>query len=117
MQAETALQNAIRLAVSKAFGAQVVLFRNQAGRYQTDAGAWITYGVGGPGASDLLGWAVVDGRAVFVAIEVKVPGQKPRADQAHFLQVVADAGGIAGCACSVDEALAILHGSMPSLAP
>jgi hypothetical protein len=117
MQAETALQNAIRLAISRTFGAQVVLFRNQTGRYQTDAGAWVTYGVGGPGAADLLGWATVDGRALFVAIEVKVPGQKPRASQAHWLSVVQAAGGIAGCATSVDEALAILHGSMPSLAP
>jgi hypothetical protein len=42
VQAETALQNAIRLAISREFGAQVVLFRNQTGRYQTDAGAWVT---------------------------------------------------------------------------
>ena len=115
MQAETALQNEIRLAISKAFSSQVVLFRNQTGRYQTDAGAWVTYGVGGPGASDLLGWATVDGIARFVAIEIKVPGQKPRKDQAHFLQVVQAAGGIAGCATSVDEALAILHGFIPPI--
>ncbi len=117
MQAETALTAAIRLAISRSFGAQVVLFRNQVGKYQTADGNWIAYGVGGGGAADLIGWATVDGIARFVAIEVKVPGQKPRADQAHFLATVTAAGGIAGCACSVDEALAILHGSMPSLAP
>jgi hypothetical protein len=117
MQAETALQNAIRLAISRTFGAQVVLFRNQVGKYQTADGNWIAYGVGGGGAADLIGWATVDGRAVFVAIEIKVPGQRPRKDQAHFLATVQAAGGIAGCACSVEEALAILYGSLPSPAP
>jgi hypothetical protein len=110
MQQETALQNAIRLAISRTFGAQVTLFRNQVGAHQTADGAWIRYGVGGPGGSDLLGWATIDGVARFLAIEIKVPGQKPRKDQAHFLATVQAAGGIAGCVCSVDEALAILHG-------
>ena len=112
MQAETALQNAIRLAISRTFGARVVLFRNQVGKYEGPNGQWITYGVGGPGASDLLGWATVDGVARFVAIEVKVPGQKPRKDQTHFLQAVQAAGGIAACVTSVDEALAILHSAL-----
>jgi len=116
MQAESALQNQIRLAISKEFGPRVTLFRNAVGKHQTDTGAWVAYGLA-PGSPDLVGWATVDGVARFVAIEVKVPGQKPRADQAHFLATVQAAGGIAGCACSVEEALAILHGSMPSLAP
>jgi hypothetical protein len=108
MQAETRLQSEIRIAVSKAFGAQVTLFRNQTGAHQTADGAWIRYGVGGPGGADLLGWATVDGVARFVAIEVKSPGGRLRKDQRHFLDTVTAAGGLAGVAHSVDEALAIL---------
>jgi len=44
----------------------------------------------------------------FVAIEVKVPGEHPTEIQQKFLDKVANAGGISGCAHSVIEAFDIL---------
>lgn len=51
------------------------------------------------GVSDLLG--IYRGR--FMAIEVKVPKKYPSKDQKSFLQDVADAGGIAIVARSVED--------------
>lgn len=39
----------------------------------------------------------------FLAIEVKKPGEKPRADQESFLQDIRDQGGIALCVHSLRE--------------
>jgi hypothetical protein len=51
------------------------------------------------GVSDLLGiW-----KARFIAIEVKVPKQYPSKEQKQFLKDVADAGGIAVLARSVED--------------
>lgn len=55
------------------------------------------------GSSDLIGWTTVEitpemvGRkvAVFTAVEVKVPGKRPTAEQVNFLAQVRTAGGIA----------------------
>jgi hypothetical protein len=112
LQGETSIQNQIRIAIPREFKGSVVMFRNQVGRHET-ANGWISYGLG-PGSSDLVGWATIDGIARFVAIEVKPPGGRLRKDQAHFLATVAAAGGIAGVARSVDEALAILHSAIPT---
>ena len=57
-----------------------------------------------PGSADLIG--IYKGR--FVAMEVKLPGQKPRPDQVRFLQHVEDMGGIAGVVTSVEDALELL---------
>jgi hypothetical protein len=69
--------------------------------------AWKIHG--GPfqaaGIPDILG--CYDGR--FFGIEVKQPGGKATALQALTLRRIADAGGLAGVACSVDEARAILE--------
>ncbi len=80
----------------------------------------VTYGVGPNGASDLIGFARIKvtpdmvGRelAIFVAVEVKVPGEKPRPDQEAFIRLVQAAGGLAGSATSESEAMALL--SLPS---
>jgi hypothetical protein len=61
-----------------------------------------------PGSPDLVGWAIIDDRAIFVGLEVKLPGEKPRPDQRHFLETIRSAGGIAGVVTSVDEALTLL---------
>lgn len=69
-----------------------------------------------PGTSDLIGHHTVTitpdmvGRqvAVFVAIEAKDRGRLTPAQRA-FLLAVHRAGGIAGCARSVDDARAILE--------
>lgn len=96
-----------------------ILFRNNVGAAKTDHGM-IQYGVGGPGASDLIGYvpviitpAMVGKRvAVFAAVEVKAPGAHTDparlAKQQHFVGTVKAAGGIAGFADSLQAALAIL---------
>lgn len=76
----------------------------------------VTFGLS-PGSPDLVGWKTVEVTAdmigqrlaVFVGIEVKMPGEKPRADQAHWLAQLEQAGGVAGVATSTDEAVDILR--------
>ena len=57
------------------------------------------------GQSDLIGWTR-DGR--FAAIEVKVGRNRATEAQAAFLAAVKAAGGVAGVARSIDDAMAIL---------
>lgn len=71
----------------------------------------VTFGFG-PGTSDIIGWrsrVITDedvGKrvAVFVAFEVKTKTGRPTAGQKAFIEVVQEAGGIAGIVRSVDEA-------------
>ena len=103
IQKETRIQNEIRLAVSQQCP-HVTLWRNSIGTFKTQDGKWVQAGLPA-GSSDLIG--ICNGR--FVAIEVKLPGQKPRPDQANFLEHVKKMGGIAGVATSVQEAIDILE--------
>ena len=107
VQKETRLQNEIRLAVSEQCP-HVTLWRNSVGTFKTQDGKFVQAGLP-PGSADLIGVASIDGTGIFVAIEVKLPGQKPRPDQVRFLEHVAKMGGIAGVATSVDEAIALLR--------
>ena len=67
----------------------------------------------GAGSPDLVGYKKVtvtpdmvgQDLAVFVGIEIKMPGKKPRADQKHWLDHLAASGGIAGFVTSEDQAL------------
>ncbi len=100
-----------------AFGAR--LFRNNVGvaRYTDSAGHThrVVYGLC-PGSSDLVGWHPITikpedvGRqvAVFVAIEVKMPSRTASQKQSRFIRAVRKAGGFAGVARNLDEALAII---------
>ena len=81
----------------------MTLWRNSVGTFKTQDGKWVQAGLP-PGSADLIG--ICNGR--FVAIEVKLPGQKPRPDQVQFLEHVKKMGGIAGVATSPEEAIAIL---------
>ena len=64
------------------------------------------------GSSDLLGWNSIEitqdmvGKkvAVFLAIEVKVPGENPTKEQANFLEQVKNAGGYALVCTNAEEA-------------
>lgn len=58
------------------------------------------------GGSDIIGIAP-DGR--FLAVEVKTPTGRIRPEQTVFLDVVRKAGGIAGVARSVEEALRLIQ--------
>lgn len=60
------------------------------------------------GSSDLIGYTVRDGVAVFTAIEVKTKTGRATAEQRNFLDVVDHAGGIAGLVRSVEDAQALL---------
>ncbi len=76
----------------------------------------MTFGVGSPGGSDLIGYRRVTvtpemvGREmpVFAAIEVKTAKGRATKDQLRFIEHIRNAGGIAGVARSVDEARLIL---------
>lgn len=63
--------------------------------------------IGTPGESDIMGHRIADGKALY--IEVKLPGESPRANQQKFLDAMTRAGAIAGCAHSVEEALDIVR--------
>jgi len=96
------------------------IFRNNVGIAQYPDGSKVEYGLC-RGSSDLIGWrsiivtpAMVGKRlAVFTAIEVKVPGvrtdRKRLEQQADFIAAVRLAGGLAGFATSVPEAVAIVE--------
>ena len=68
-----------------------------------------------PGSSDLIGWRTVTitpdmvGQriAVFTSIEVKTPTGRVKPEQQQWLDAVQAAGGIAGVARSVEDALRI----------
>lgn len=74
----------------------------------------MTFGLA-KGSADLIGWTtrtitpemVGTQVAVFTSIEVKTPTGRLRPEQKQWLDVVQAAGGIAGVARSVDEALRI----------
>ena len=74
------------------------------GQFFTKYGAIVN--IGKNGESDIFGHRISDGKAIY--IEVKLPGETPRQDQDKFLKAMRAAGAIAGCAHSVEEALAIV---------
>lgn len=103
MKREQNIQKLIMLALSEA---GCIIWRNNIGSYTTADGAFIRYGVGGVGGSDLIGIHKPTGR--FLAIEVKTSKGKPSAAQLNFIQQVIASGGIAGIARSPEDALKLL---------
>ena len=105
MSREADLYGPILIALSRA-GHRA--FRNHVGVSGHASGNVVRHGLPA-GSSDLIGWTS-DG--LFLAIEVKRPGWKPtpkwrESRQAAFLRAVTAAGGRAGVATSVTEAMAI----------
>lgn len=101
---ERNIQNGIRIEAAK-FGC--ILMRNNNGVLKDRTGSYVAYGLG-PGTSDLIGWTLVNGQAVFTAVEVKRPGKKPTDKQMAFIAQVEAAGGIsclATCLADVHEAV------------
>ena len=104
-------QNQIRLGCSKG---DTRLFRNNNGALMDQNGRLVKFGLA-PGSSDLIGWKTVKissqdvGKEIaqFVAIEVKDKG-KATDQQTKFINAVRGAGGIAGIAKSISDALALL---------
>lgn len=103
MKQETALQNEIIAALCR----NGCIARNHTvGNFFTQYGGRVK--VGTDGESDIMGHRSSDGKAFY--IEVKLPGNEPKKHQQNFLDAMEKAGAIAGCAHSVEEALAIVKG-------
>lgn len=93
---ESRIQSEIMLAAPR-FG--VRLWRYQTGKYQLPDGRWV--GSGFPGAADLWGIRLRDGK--FVAVEVKSKTGRVGPQQAEFLKMIRECNGIAGICRSVDD--------------
>ena len=113
---EQSIQQHIRIACST--GA-TRLFRNNTGTLRDQHGRPVQFGLC-KGSADLIGWKQVTVTpemvgttvAVFLSIEVKAPTGRIRTEQQAWLDTVQAAGGIAGVARSVEDALRIMtaHG-------
>lgn len=112
--AETTIQQQIRLALGT--HPQARLFRNQTGQLpDPKTGRPVQFGLA-RGSADLIGWRTVEvtpdmvGQrlAVFTSIEVKTPTGRLTPQQRNWLDAVLKAGGIAGVARSVGDALRIV---------
>jgi len=68
---------------------------------------FINVGIGGKGGADLIGMGP---GGLFLSIEVKQPGQRPRPDQRKWRDMVLDRDGLAGTAHNVEEAGLIISG-------
>jgi hypothetical protein len=119
--AETTLQQQIRLALGTRPDAR--LFRNQVGSLPDPrTGRLVTFGLA-RGSADLIGWRTItigpehigQRLAVFTSIEVKTPTGRICPEQHHWLAAVQGAGGIAGIARSVPDALRIVTESLQPL--
>lgn len=84
------------------------LFRNNCGALQDASGRWVHYGLA-DGSSDLIGWTVRNGVAVFTALEVKSAKGRVTPEQQQFIDAVREAGGIAGVCRSVGDAELLLR--------
>ena len=109
---EQRIQQEIRLTCSTR---DTRLFRNNTGTLRDANGRPVQFGLC-KGSADLIGWKRVTvtpemvGQqvAVFLSIEVKTPTGRLRPEQQQWLDAVQAAGGIAGVARSVEDALRIV---------
>jgi len=109
---EQTIQQHIRLACSIG---TCRLFRNNTGTLRDINGRPVSFGLC-KGSADLIGWRTVTitpemvGQqiAVFTSIEVKSSSGRVKPEQQQWLNAVQAAGGIAGVARSVEEAMDLL---------
>ena len=109
---EQQIQQQIRLTCSRG---PVRLHRNNTGTLRDANGRPVQFGLA-KGSADLIGWTtreitadMVGQRvAVFTSIEVKTATGRVSPEQRQWLEAVQTAGGIAGVARSVDDALRIV---------
>ena len=112
MASEQSIQQHIRLACSTG---DTRLFRNNTGTLKDQRGRPVQFGLC-KGSADLIGYRTVTitpdmvGQqvAVFLSIEVKTPTGRIRPEQQAWLETIQAAGGIAGVARSVEDALRIV---------
>jgi len=113
MPSEQTIQQHIRLACSIG---TCRLFRNNTGTLRDINGRPVSFGLC-KGSADLIGWRSVTitpemvGQqiAVFTSIEVKSSSGRVKPEQQQWLNTVQAAGGIAGVARSVEEAMDLLR--------
>jgi len=109
---EQTIQQHIRLACSIG---NCRLFRNNTGTLRDQHGRPVQFGLC-KGSADLIGWTsrtitpemVGQQIAVFTSIEVKSSSGRVKPEQQQWLNAVQAAGGIAGVARSVGEAMDLL---------
>ena len=116
MASEQSIQQHIRIACSTG---DTRLFRNNTGTLRDQHGRPVQFGLC-KGSADLIGYRTITitpdmvGQqvAVFTSIEVKTPAGRIRPEQQAWMDTVQAAGGIAGVARSVEDALRIVtaHG-------
>ena len=115
--AETELQQRIRLALG--LRSDLRLFRNQVGQLPDPrTGRPVQFGLA-RGSADLIGWRTItitpdmvgQRLAVFTSLEVKTPTGRLTPAQHNWLGAVRSAGGVAGVARSVSDALQIATGA------
>lgn len=70
----------------------------------------VSFGIPGPGGSDLLGLVPRDGVAVFASVEVKTEHGRVTPEQQAWLEAVRKAGGIAGVCRSVEDLRRLVGG-------
>ena len=112
MAGEQTIQQHIRLACSIG---SCRLFRNNTGTLRDINGRPVSFGLC-KGSADLIGWTtrtitadmVGQKIAVFTSIEVKSTSGRVKPQQQAWMDAVAAAGGIAGIARSVGEAMDLL---------
>ena len=108
---EQRIQQEIRLAISHG---DTKVFRNNTGTLKDANGRPVQFGLC-KGSADLIGWRTITVTpemvgsqvAVFLSIEVKTPTGRVKPEQQQWLNAVQAAGGIAGVARSVEDALQI----------
>jgi hypothetical protein len=111
LPSEQSIQQHIRLTCSTG---STRLFRNNTGTLRDANGRPVSFGLC-KGSADLIGWRTVTitpemvGQqvAVFTSIEVKTASGRLTPEQRQWLAAVETAGGIAGVARSVEDALRI----------
>lgn len=117
---ETTLQQRIRLALGTR--SDLRLFRNNTGTLPDPrTGRPVQFGLA-RGSADLIGWRTVTitpdmvGRriAVFTSIEIKTTTGRITPQQRSWLDAVHRAGGVAGVARSVGDALQIVTNPFPT---
>ena len=116
MNAETDLQQRIRLALGTQHDLRI--FRNQVGSLPDPrTGRLAQFGLA-RGSADLIGWRTIvvtpemvgQRIAVFTSLEIKTPTGRLTPVQRNWLGAVDQAGGIAGVARSVADAVNLLKG-------
>ena len=124
MASEQTIQQQIRLACSRG---PVRLHRNNTGTLLDRNGRPVQFGLA-KGSADLIGWTtrtitpdmVGQQVAVFTSIEVKSATGRLRPDQRQWMEAVQAAGGIAGVARSVEDAMGLTgvdQGGIVSMSP